>query len=144
MKRLETRIKSIPQPIWLAPILRGWIEKPLHRSLFLLVLHQVICPSGGRCKILSSPRAKNKLLPFFGNTWFTVAIPPCQEGRIAIVTNVGWDAVDAGSATDERVVCGRRSRVVLAPRSRRQVRVTPTRRADDGVNKAVVPGESAE
>ena len=75
---------------------------------------------------------------------FAVAIPPCQEGRLAIVTNVGWDAMDAGSATDERVVCGRRSRVVLAPRSRRQVRETPTRRADDGVNKAVVPGKSAE
>ena len=34
--------------------------------------------------------------------------------------------------------------MVLAPRSRRQVRKTPTRRADDGVNKAVVPGKSAE
>ena len=47
-------------------------------------------------------------------------------------------------ACDERAAGGRRSRVVLAPRSRRQVRKTPTRRADDGVNKAVVPGESAE
>ena len=34
--------------------------------------------------------------------WFALAIPPCQEGRLAIVTNVGRDAVDAGSATDER------------------------------------------
>ena len=34
--------------------------------------------------------------------WFALAIPPCQEGRLAIVTNVGWDAVDASSATDER------------------------------------------
>jgi len=34
---------------------------------------------------------------------------------------------------------GRRSRVVLAPLCRRQVRKTPTRRADDGVNKAIGP-----
>jgi hypothetical protein len=31
-----------------------------------------------------------------------LAIPPCQEGRIAIAANVGWDAVDASSAIDER------------------------------------------
>ena len=37
------------------------------------------------------------------------------------------------------LVCGRRSRVVLAPLCRRQVRKTPTRRADDGVNKAIGP-----
>ena len=34
---------------------------------------------------------------------------------------------------------GRRSRVVLAPLCRRQVRKTPTRRTDDGVNKAIGP-----
>ena len=37
------------------------------------------------------------------------------------------------------LVCGRRSRVVLAPLCRCQVRKTPTRRADDGVNKAIGP-----
>jgi hypothetical protein len=37
------------------------------------------------------------------------------------VNNAGWDAVDAGSALDETRYCGRRSRVVLTPRRRRQV-----------------------
>ena len=100
---------------------------------------QVICPTGGLRELLSSPRAKNILLPFFGNMWFVLAIPPCQEGRLAIVTNVGRDAVDATERETSACGCGRRSRVVLAPRSRRQVRKTPTRRADDGVNKAIGP-----
>src|SRR5664279_6271066 len=107
-------------------------------------LPQVICATGGFRGFLSIPPLKNIRLLFFGKLWFTLAIPPCQKGRIAIVTNVGWDAVDVSSATDERAAGGRRSRVVLAPRSRRQVRKTPTRRADDGVNKAVVPGKSTE
>ena len=98
----------------------------------------------GLCEFVSTPRAKNILLPFFGKMWFALAIPPCQEGRLAIVTNVGWDAVAATERETSAPLCGRRSRVVLAPRSRRQVRETPTRRADDGVNKAVVPGKSAE
>src|SRR5258708_7763157 len=46
-------------------------------------------------------------------------VPP--EGRLMIVTAVGRDAVDAGGATDESAACGRRSRVVLTPRRRRQV-----------------------
>jgi hypothetical protein len=55
------------------------------------------------------------------------------EGRIAIVTDAGWDAVDAAASgahwqsqgelnlvsdlrrADERSCCGRQSRVVLAP-----------------------------
>jgi hypothetical protein len=44
-----------------------------------------------------------------------------QEGRIAIVTDAGRDAVDAGSASDEGADRGRRSRVVLTPRRWRQV-----------------------
>ena len=36
-----------------------------------------------------------------------------DEGRLAIVTNVRWDAVDAEAAPDERGRCVRRSRVVL-------------------------------
>ena len=44
-----------------------------------------------------------------------------QEGRVAIVTNAWWDAVDADVTTDERDDRGRRSRVVLAPRCWRQV-----------------------
>src|ERR1700681_83906 len=54
-------------------------------------------------------------------TSISAAIPSHTEGRIAIVTDVGRDAVDAGSALDESCCRGRRSRVVLTPRRRRQV-----------------------
>jgi hypothetical protein len=43
------------------------------------------------------------------------------EGRLAIVTNAGRDAVDAGGALTKALGCGRRSRVVLTPRRWRQV-----------------------
>src|SRR3954463_14964533 len=49
------------------------------------------------------------------------------EGRIAIVTNVRWDAVDARAATDERGLSVRRNRVVLTPRCWRQVAQGPCR-----------------
>src|SRR6202011_4238188 len=44
-----------------------------------------------------------------------------QERGVAHVINAGGDAVDAGGALDESCCCGRRSRVVLTPRRRRQV-----------------------
>jgi hypothetical protein len=49
----------------------------------------------------SSPKVKNIPLPVFRKCGW---VPPSHlaKGRIAIVTNVGWDAVDASSATDER------------------------------------------
>ncbi len=50
-----------------------------------------------------------------------------------------WDAVDAEAATDERGRCGRRSRVVLAPRCWRQVGGKYP--ADDGGKKAGHRGE---
>src|SRR5580700_1348495 len=43
------------------------------------------------------------------------------EGRLAIVTDAGRDAVDADGASDEGARGGRRSRVVLTPRRWRQV-----------------------
>ena len=65
-------------------------------------------------------------------------VPPSTplEGRIAIVTNAGLDAMDAGSAFDERRSCGRRSRVVLTPQGWRQVREKPTLLTGDGDNEA--------
>jgi hypothetical protein len=44
---------------------------------------------------LSSPLTKNILLPMLARN--TINLPPScpPEGRIAIVTDVGWDAVDA-------------------------------------------------
>ena len=65
--------------------------------------------------------AKNILLfRIFGLSYISLCpVPP--KGRFAIVTDAGRDAVDADGASDEGAGCGRRSRVVLAPRRRRQV-----------------------
>jgi hypothetical protein len=56
-------------------------------------------------------------------TQITLYPPPSRptEGRLAIVTDAGRDAVDAGSAFDERRGRGRQNRVVLTPRRWRQV-----------------------
>jgi hypothetical protein len=64
-----------------------------------------------------------------------------MQGRIAIVTDAGRDAVDAGCAFDEmRLARGRRSRVVLTPRRRRQV--GERNFTDDGDKKARSPGRA--
>ena len=55
---------------------------------------------------VQSPRQKI-MLPFFRKMWFVLAILPCQEGRLAIVTNVGWDAVDATERETSACGCGR-------------------------------------
>jgi hypothetical protein len=67
-----------------------------------------------------------------------------------IVTNVGWDAVDAGPVVARFFCAGtsgeagvRRSRVVLTPRCWRQVFARLTLLANDGVKKPVT-GESTE
>jgi hypothetical protein len=63
-----------------------------------------------------------------------------MQGRIAIVTNAGRNAVDAGCAFDERRLArGRRSRVVLTPRRWRQV--GERNFTDDGDKKADHRGE---
>src|ERR1700722_16141198 len=62
------------------------------------------------------------------------------EGRFAIVTDVRRDAVDADALADERRGGGRRSRVVLTPRRRRQVSRKCPR--GDGDKKARSPGRS--
>jgi hypothetical protein len=66
--------------------------------------------------------------------------PTPLEGRIAIVTDAGRDAMDAGGAFDESAGCGRRSRVVLTPRRWRQV--CGGNFAGDGNNKARSPGRA--
>jgi hypothetical protein len=54
---------------------------------------------------LSSPRAKNKPLRFIRNRPYKSAVPP-SEGRIAIVTNVGRDAVDAMASARDSTLQG--------------------------------------
>src|SRR3984885_2177873 len=50
------------------------------------------------------------------------------EGRFAVVTDAGRDAVDAGGALTRARACGRRSRVVLTPRRWRSNRRRKLRR----------------
>jgi hypothetical protein len=54
------------------------------------------------------------------------------------------DAMDAFEAQDERIVSGRRSRVVLTPRRWCQVLKKLTLLRDDGGNKARLTRESSE
>ena len=87
----------------------------------------VICPTGFRRRGLSSLSCKNILLFRIPKSviHFRRLVP--LEGRFAIVTSAGRDAVDADGASDEGADCERRSRVVLTPQwlassRRRQLR----------------------
>jgi hypothetical protein len=51
---------------------------------------------------LSTPAAKNIPLHYSRKSVAYSACPTRHEGRIAIVTNARWDAVDARAAQDER------------------------------------------
>ena len=53
---------------------------------------------------LSSPLAKNLPLYRLVDTPLEPSPSNPSEGRFAIVTNAGWDAMDAGRAADENVV----------------------------------------
>src|SRR5258708_6476351 len=61
----------------------------------------LICPTGCFAIFLSTPVSKN--IPLRVLVDAALLIPPSHptEGRIAIVTDAGWDAVDAGCASDE-------------------------------------------
>jgi hypothetical protein len=60
-------------------------------------LHARFAPDGQISKNLSSPFRKNNSLNPSGKSPLPVRpVLSRQEGRIAIVTNAGWDAVDAG------------------------------------------------
>ena len=65
---------------------------------------------------------------------------PTQRGVSRSSRTLVRDAMDAGGATDERVTCGRRSRVVLTPRRWRQVGESDF--TGDGGNKARSPGRA--
>src|ERR1700681_3963517 len=98
-------------------------------------------PLGSVCFYLSSPLCKNISLHPSGKSSLQIrAIPSHTEGRIAIVTNAGWGAVDAAAFcvrwdcragdepvsdqqhADERCCSVRQNRVVLTPRRWCQVR----------------------
>jgi hypothetical protein len=86
--------------------------RPQRRDL-LSPLRLLICLSSLICKNISV-LCPAKSLHKRGH-------PAPVEGRIAIVTDVGAGCGGRGSARDEYADRGRRSRVVLTPRRRRQV-----------------------
>jgi hypothetical protein len=71
-------------------------NKALRRSHFHGDGRKVICPTGTLSELLSSPRAKNISLPFFGNTGFALAILEQPRRRIAQIIKeqnvylIGW------------------------------------------------------
>jgi hypothetical protein len=91
---------------------------------------------------LSTPPFKNIPVPFRPKSPAYVLPSRPTEGRLAIVTNAGRDAVDVGCAPDERAACGRRSRVVLTPRRWRQVGDDASHHAGDGGKQARSPGRA--
>ena len=84
---------------------------------------------------MSSSKIKNISLLQKSKSGYMSAHPVPPEGRIMIATNVGRDAVDAGSADNERRESVRRSRVVLTPRCWRQVPGKLTLLGSDGGNR---------
>ena len=82
----------------------------------------MICPTGALANILSIHAIKNISVFQKTNLLYVQCCPASlAEGRIAIVTNVKRDAMDARVPLTSGIICGRRSRVVLAPRRRCQV-----------------------
>jgi len=82
---------------------------------------QRIHPTSKSPESSSIPSGKNILISRNVKSVYILPVSP-DEGRVAVVTNARWDAVDAEIATDERNSSGRQSRVVLTPQGWRQVR----------------------
>jgi hypothetical protein len=99
-----------------------------------------ICLTGKSVRCLSSPIFKN--IPVFAGPKSPLELPPSRptEGRFAIVTDAGRDAVDASALLTNSARCGRRSRVVLMPRRWHQVGGIIF--ADDGGKQARSPGRA--
>ena len=67
------------------------------RCARLLVEGQTDLPDGGLVIFVSSARTKNISFPRLVETDLLIPSSRSTEGRIAIVTDAGWDAVDARS-----------------------------------------------
>src|ERR1700737_4448223 len=91
----------------------------------------------GRARWFSCPAPFAKIFPFppDPNHFYIPRRPAPLEGRIAIVTDAGWDAVDVGGAADEsadlRTVksCGPGASTPAAS-LREQAQATETRKPD--------------
>jgi len=90
---------------------------------------------------VSSPLSKNFSLYRLVETSLEPAPSDPPEGRIAIVTDAGSDAMDAGGALTKALRRGRRSRVVLMPRRWHQVGGVFRRRR---WQESPITGESAK
>src|ERR1700750_3259275 len=104
-----------------------------------------MCPTGKskarRPNALSSPLAKNILIFRIGKSAvYSRRLVP-MRGALAIVTNAGRDAVDAGGATDERIELSWRTAKTWgpdAPTLASSLRINPR---NDGGKKADHRGE---
>ena len=74
-------------------------------SLAMTILHAHVRqnnPTGKSSKSCPAPREKIFRLTRRANQGYQLARLTRQEGRLAIVTNARWDAVDAEACEDER------------------------------------------
>jgi hypothetical protein len=101
------KVRACHHPIWR----RNWSPNALRLSLFASRPNigeptgvaaaprakRVICPTGCIRDLMSSPPAKNIPLSLLLKSALQPAPSHPHEGRIAIVTDAGWDAVDAAA-----------------------------------------------
>ena len=111
----------------------------------------LICPTGWLAIRLSSPLLKNFLFFRLVETALSICHPVPIEGRFAIVTNVGRDAVDADGAerrtAQQRTAksCGSDAST-LAFKSRGSIRLMtvttkPDHRGERGISRKPLRGE---
>ena len=80
----------------------------LAMTVVLQTVHEVLNPPDGQITwaiyrpLCPAPFEKIFWFSEHANQLINPAIPSHSEGRFAIVTNAGWDAVDADGAFDER------------------------------------------
>jgi hypothetical protein len=103
---------------------------------------QLSCPSGKSFSLirskshLSSPRAKNISLPFFGKSCAYPSCPASARGAKRVVTIVGRDAMDVGGVAGRAAACADGKGVqAWRPSGRCQVSWVDSPRGD-GDNKA--------
>src|SRR6202035_4746758 len=106
-----------------------WLVRANH-----LAPHALICPS--------CPAPSEKIF-WFSEIQISPIFTPSRptEGRVAIVTAAGWDAVDADAPITNGVDADVRSRVVLTPRRWCQVCEKRKLLRGDGGQKARSTGE---
>jgi hypothetical protein len=123
-------------------MIKSWVMPPAS-TLRAKADRRLICPTGKSLSpLIFCPASFAKIFHFprRANHLYTLAPSRPTQGRLAIVTDAGRDAVDAGALSDERRGRGRRSRVVLTPRRWRQVLRKPPQ--GDGDKKARSPGRA--